>query len=73
MVEVRSMKEIGSIVRRVRKAQKVNQTILAQASNVGIRLIVDIERGKSTVQCDKLLTVMNRLGIALKVDIPMED
>lgn len=72
MVEIRSMKDVGAIVRRVRKAQKVNQTILAQASNVGIRLIVDIERGKPTVQFDKLLTVMNRLGIALNVDIPME-
>lgn len=70
MQEVRNMKDVGALVRNVRKAQKVNQTVLAQAANVGIRLIVDIEHGKPTVQFDKLLMVMNRLGIALHVDPP---
>lgn len=70
MQEIRNMKELGAVIRSVRKAQKVNQTLLAQAANVGVRLIVDIERGKSTVQIDKLLAVMNRLGMTVCVDPP---
>jgi len=70
MTEIRNMKELGALVRATRKAQKVNQTVLAQAANVGLRLIVDIERGKPTVQMDKLLAVLNRLGIAVLVEPP---
>lgn len=70
MSEIRNMKDLGAIIRSVRKAQKVNQTVLAQAANVGIRLIVDIERGKPTVQFDKLMAVMNRLGMTVGVEAP---
>lgn len=70
MQEIRNMKELGELVRSTRRAQKVNQTLLAQAANVGIRLIVDIEHGKPTVQIDKLLSVLNRLGIALYAEMP---
>ena len=70
MQEVRNMKELGELVRSTRRAQKVNQTLLAQAANVGIRLIVDIEHGKPTVQIDKLMSVLNRLGIALYAETP---
>lgn len=70
MQEIRNMKELGGLVRSTRRSQKINQTLLAQAANVGIRLVVDIEHGKPTVQVDKLLSVLNRLGIALYAEMP---
>lgn len=72
MQEIRNMNELGTLIRSVRKGQKINQTLLAQAANVGLRLVVDIEHGKPTVQFDKLLQVMNRLGITLLIEPPKD-
>lgn len=72
MLEVTEMKQIGEIVRKIRKSQKVSQTVLAQASNVGLRFVGDIERGKPSVQFDKLMAVLTSLGIAVKLEMPPE-
>lgn len=70
MLEVRKMEDVAEIVRRTRKAQKISQTVLAQASNVGLRFVGDIERGKPTIQFDKLMAVLTSLGIAVKMELP---
>ena len=70
MLEINDMAQIGELVRRTRKAQRVSQTVLSQASNVGLRFVGDIERGKSSVQFDKLLSVLTSLGISLKLELP---
>ena len=70
MLEVRKMEDVAEIVRRTRKAQKISQTVLSQASNVGLRFVGDIERGKPTIQFDKLMAVLTSLGIAVKMDLP---
>ena len=70
MLEISEMRQIAEIVRKVRKSQKVSQTVLSQASNVGLRFVGDIERGKPSVQFDKLLAVLTSLGISLKIDLP---
>lgn len=72
MLEVTEMKQIGEIVRKIRKSQKVSQTVLSQASNVGLRFVGDIERGKPSVQFDKLMAVLTSLGIAVKLELPPE-
>ena len=70
MIEITDMAEVADIVRRTRKSQKISQTILSQASNVGLRFVGDIERGKPSVQFDKLLSVLTSLGIAVKLELP---
>lgn len=70
MAEITNMAEVAKIVRETRKAQKVSQTVLSQASNVGLRFVGDIERGKPSVQFDKLLSVLTSLGIAVKFELP---
>ena len=72
MVEINEMTQIAEVVRKTRKNQKVSQTILSQASNVGLRFVGDIERGKPSVQFDKLLAVLTTLGISLKLELPQE-
>lgn len=72
MREIRNMAEVAEIVRRTRKSQKISQTVLSQASNVGLRFVGDIERGKPTVQFEKLMAVMTSLGIAVKIEEPQE-
>ena len=70
MTEIRKMEDVAEIVRQTRKSQNVSQTVLAQASNVGLRFVGDIERGKPTVQFDKLMSVLTSLGIAVKLELP---
>lgn len=70
MTEITNMADVAKFVREVRKAQKVSQTVLAQASNVGLRFLGDIERGKPSIQFDKLLAVLTSLGISLKLQGP---
>ena len=72
MLEINEMTQIAEAVRKTRKKQKVSQTVLSQASNVGLRFVGDIERGKPSVQFDKLLAVLTSLGISLKLELPQE-
>ena len=72
MLEINEMTQIAEAVRKTRKKQKVSQTVLSQASNVGLRFVGDIERGKPSVQFDKLLAVLMSLGISLKLELPQE-
>ena len=72
MLEINEMTQIAEVVRKTRKKQKVSQTVLSQASNVGLRFVGDIERGKPSVQFDKLLAVLTTLGISLKLELPQE-
>ncbi len=70
MVEIGNMSQIGEMVRRERKAQRVNQIQLAQLANVGVRFVRDIEDGKESVHTGKLLQVLDTLGIALTFSLP---
>ncbi len=72
MIEIADMADVAKTVRKIRKAQKISQTVLSQASNVGLRFVGDIERGKPSVQFDKLLAVLTSLGIAVKLELPTE-
>lgn len=63
--ELRSTTEIGSLVRETRKAQGISQEQLAGVANTGIRFISDLENGKSTVQLEKAIRVMEALGLGV--------
>lgn len=60
-----STKELGEIIRKVRKQQGMTQPELAGACGVGVRFIVDLEKGKETCEAGKVLTVVTMLGIKL--------
>ncbi len=60
-----NMKELGALVAKVRKAQGISQLELSLAANVGRRFIVELERGKDTLQVGKLLKVVSMLGIGI--------
>ena len=60
---IHNPREIGQLVQRVRKTQGLTQTELAATSGVGVRFIVDLEKGKQTCQLGKTLEVLHMLGI----------
>jgi y4mF family transcriptional regulator len=57
-------------IRRTRKAQGLRQPELAAASGVGLRFLVELERGKPTAQIGKMLDVLSALGCALVITTP---
>lgn len=59
--------DIGSIVREARKAAGLRQDQLAASAGVGLRFLVELERGKPTAQLDKVLQVLTAMGLRIAV------
>lgn len=68
MDKVSTVKEIGEAVRRERIALGMTQTELAQASNVGLTFISNLENGKETSEAGKVIHVANMVGLDLFVE-----
>ncbi len=64
---VRSSVDLGAVVRHQRKRLSLNQLDIAGLGNTGNRFIVDLEKGKPTVQLQKALDVLDLLGLELVV------
>lgn len=65
--KLQSSKAIGELIRATRKAQGISQAELAGVANTGVRFISDLENGKGTIQIQKLLNVLNALGLGLYI------
>ena len=64
---VRSSADLGSLVREQRKRLALKQLDVAGLGNTGNRFIVDLENGKPTLQLQKVLDVIDLLGLELVV------
>ena len=71
--ELTNTSQLAEIVRHERKRQKVSQIRLSQLADVGVRFVRDLEDGKETVQLDKVLAVLETLGIAIELSTPGDD
>ena len=72
MKRIAILADIGTEVRRARKAAGLRQDDLAGIAGVGTRFLIELEAGKPTVRLDKLLVVLATLGIGLHLDGPGE-
>jgi len=64
---VSSMDEIGKLVKEKRKEDGLTQTELAELSQVGTRFLSELENGKPTLRFDKVIQVLQNLGLQLNV------
>lgn len=64
-------KEIGEIIKKRRQELKVKQLTLSELAGVGINTLVAIERGTGNPTLDKLLSVLDTLG--LQMDVKLKD
>ena len=62
MITIHSPKQLGQALRATRKQLGLTQPQLALAAGVGVRLIVELEAGKPTLQLEKVLQVIYVLG-----------
>jgi y4mF family transcriptional regulator len=58
---------LGRLVRETRRALGLTQPSLALSAGVGVRFLVDIEKGKPTAQIGKIMRVLAALGIELQL------
>jgi y4mF family transcriptional regulator len=59
--------QLGAIIREQRKRLALKQLDIAGLGNTGNRFIVDLENGKPTMQLQKVLDVMDLLGLEVVV------
>lgn len=62
--------ELGAIIRETRVAQGLRQDQLAAAAGVGVRFLIELERGKPTAQLGKALAVLDALGSRVQIATP---
>ena len=60
-----SSAEFGRLVRKTRKAQGLTQLDVAGLAGLSNRFVIDLERGKETLQLQKVLDVLALLGLEL--------
>lgn len=58
--------DLGEYIRAKRKQHNITQVELAERSGVGIRFVRELEKGKLTVQLDKVNQVLGLFGETLK-------
>lgn len=64
---VRAVRDLGAAIRAARKQAGLEQKDAAGLAGVGLRFLSDLERGKPTVRMDKVLQVLDVLGLELTV------
>lgn len=66
---IKSTVALGVLVREQRQSLALKQLDVAGLGNTGNRFIVDLERGKPTVQLQKVLDVLDLLGLEVVVRV----
>jgi y4mF family transcriptional regulator len=69
-VIVTETKDIGGIIKQMRKSRNMTQAELAALCKVGVRFIGELEYGKSTAMLGKTMQVINKLGIKMEFTAP---
>lgn len=60
---IKTSEDLGKLVRKFRQSQKMTQMDILGLANTGNRFIVELEQGKPTLQLQKVLDVLDLLGL----------
>lgn len=69
---VENPKQIGRVVRAVRRAQEIRQDDLAPMVGASHVTLMNIERGKAGVGIGRVMDVLRELGVRVHLDVPPE-
>lgn len=67
-MKITNLEILANAIKAERKRQGLTQAEVAFASNVGLRYIVDLEKGKETCQIGKAIQVINMLGMKINIE-----
>lgn len=60
---INTVPEIGALIRRMRKEQRLTQAEVAGLCNVGARFFSELENGKPGLRLDLVLRVIQTMGL----------
>jgi y4mF family transcriptional regulator len=66
-VKIGTTSDLGDCIKDFRSSQGLTQSDISGLANTGNRFIIELENGKETVQLNKVLDVLNVLGLELTV------
>lgn len=66
-VAVRNAADLGALVRAARREQGLTQLDLAGTANTGNRFVIDLEKGKPTLQLQKAIDALALLGLEVVI------
>lgn len=66
-VPIHNVEDLGNLVRKIRNKQNMTQADILGLANTGNRFIVELENGKQTVRLDKVLAVLDVLGLEVLI------
>jgi len=69
-LRIETAKELGQAIRACRKTDGLTLVEAAGLIDVGVRFLSELENGKPTVRLDKVLLVVNALGLQLHLTSP---
>lgn len=61
--QIKTAKELGILIRRFRKQRHFTLEQISGISNISMRFLSELERGKETAQIGKVLETLNKLGL----------
>ena len=64
---IRSVGDLGALIQGARREQGLTQLDISGLAHTGNRFIVELEKGKPTIQMQKALEVLELLGLELIV------
>ena len=64
---VKTASTLGAIIRAFRQEQKLTLETVSGLTNVSVRFLSELERGKETAEIGKALSVIYKLGLDLIV------
>jgi y4mF family transcriptional regulator len=67
MKTIRNSRDLGLVIRQERKSIGVTQKQLAMTAGVGLRFLIELERGKPTAQMEGVFKVLQALGIEISL------
>ncbi len=66
-VHIHTSQELGEFIKQYRTSQNMLQADIVGLANTGNRFIVDLEKGKPTLQLQKVLDVLDLIGLEVIV------
>jgi HTH-type transcriptional regulator/antitoxin HipB len=61
--KINTPKELGELIRAFRKSKQFTLERVSGLTNVSMRFLSELERGKETAELGKALLLLNRLGL----------
>ena len=63
--QIKNSRELGALIRAFRKNQHLTLETVSGMTNVSMRFLSELERGKETAELGKALAILNQLGLKI--------